>query len=207
MPKTIIFDLDGTLVDVVPLFVEIFNTLADDFSYSKITPEEIASIKEKNLGWFLFTKLGLRLWRYREFSEKGQALYLEHLETIEWFPGMPELFFRLKESGYTVGVLSSNSIEAIRKLLAQKNLQADFVATASLSNKATALKNTLLSQKIDPESTLYVGDELRDIRACQKAGIPIIAVTWGLNSKESLIQTGVPTVDSVAELEQMLAQQ
>lgn len=206
MPKTIIFDLDGTLVDVVPLFIEIFNTLADDFSYSKITPEEIVSIKEKNLGWFLFTKLGLRFWRYREFSQKGQALYLEHLETIQWFPGMSELFRKLQESGCTVGVLSSNSIEAIKKLLTHKNLQADFIATASLSNKAAALKNTLLSQKIDPRGTLYVGDELRDIRACQKAGVPIIAVTWGLNSKESLIQTKVPTVDSVTELEQMLTQ-
>lgn len=207
MLKTVIFDLDGTLVDVVPLFVEIFNTLADDFSYSKITPNEINAIKEKNLGWFLFTKLGLRFWRYREFSRKGQALYLEHLEVIEWFPGIPELLLKLKESGYTVGVLSSNSIEAIKKLLAQKKFQADFVATASLSNKATAIKNTLLSQKIDPQYAIYVGDELRDIRACQKAGIPIIAVTWGLNSKKSLVQTGVPTADSVTELEQMLARQ
>ena len=33
---------------------------------------------------------------------------------------------------------------------------------------------------------LYIGDELRDVKASQKAGVPIAAVTWGFNSKESL---------------------
>ena len=33
---------------------------------------------------------------------------------------------------------------------------------------------------------MYIGDELRDVKASQKAGIPIAAVTWGFNSRESL---------------------
>lgn len=33
---------------------------------------------------------------------------------------------------------------------------------------------------------MYVGDEVRDIEACQKVGIKIAAVTWGLNTKEAL---------------------
>ena len=33
---------------------------------------------------------------------------------------------------------------------------------------------------------LIVGDELRDVKASQKAGIPIAAVTWGFNSRASL---------------------
>ncbi|MEY4243328.1 MAG: hypothetical protein RLZZ245_913, partial [Verrucomicrobiota bacterium] len=37
-----------------------------------------------------------------------------------------------------------------------------------------------------PEQMLYIGDELRDVKAAQKAGIPIAAVTWGFNSRESL---------------------
>ena len=33
---------------------------------------------------------------------------------------------------------------------------------------------------------LYIGDELRDVKASQKAGVPIAAVTWGFNSRQSL---------------------
>jgi phosphoglycolate phosphatase len=36
------------------------------------------------------------------------------------------------------------------------------------------------------EEMLYVGDEIRDIKASKKAGIAIAAVTWGFNSAESL---------------------
>jgi phosphoglycolate phosphatase len=33
---------------------------------------------------------------------------------------------------------------------------------------------------------VYVGDETRDLRAAQKAGIPSVGVTWGFNNKKSL---------------------
>jgi phosphoglycolate phosphatase len=33
---------------------------------------------------------------------------------------------------------------------------------------------------------LYVGDEIRDIKAAKKAEVPMAAVTWGFNSPESL---------------------
>jgi len=33
---------------------------------------------------------------------------------------------------------------------------------------------------------LYVGDEIRDIRAARKVGIAVAAVTWGFNSQEAL---------------------
>ena len=36
------------------------------------------------------------------------------------------------------------------------------------------------------EEMLYIGDEIRDIKAAKKAGIAVAAVTWGFNSRESL---------------------
>ena len=45
--------------------------------------------------------------------------------------------------------------------------------------------------------TLYIGDEVRDVKACQKIGLDIISVSWGLNNKEALYEAGsLAIVDS-----------
>jgi len=55
-----------------------------------------------------------------------------------------------------------------------------------LTSKSKHLKAIRKTFSLRSEEILYVGDELRDVKASQKAGIPIAAVTWGFNSRESL---------------------
>ena len=204
MKKVIIFDLDGTLVDVVPLFINILNTLASEFDYSPLKDSEVSDVKKINLSKFLFQKLGLRFWKYKAFHHRGRALYHEQLKTIEWFPGMPELYRALQTHGLTVGVISTNAAEAITELLAEHNLRAEFILSTSFFGKAKAIAQTIKQQGVNRSDAIYIGDELRDIKACQKAGIDIIAVSWGLNAGEVLKATGVPVADTVEELERML---
>jgi phosphoglycolate phosphatase len=42
-------------------------------------------------------------------------------------------------------------------------------------------------KKLSRENILYIGDELNDIIACKKAKVKVLAVTWGLESVDSLI--------------------
>ncbi|MBK7488721.1 MAG: HAD hydrolase-like protein [Bacteroidales bacterium] len=44
----------------------------------------------------------------------------------------------------------------------------------------------MIREQLHAERIVYVGDETRDIEACQAAGIPVIAVSWGLNRRELL---------------------
>jgi len=55
-----------------------------------------------------------------------------------------------------------------------------------LSGKAKNLKAIMRTFNLVPDETFFVGDELRDIKAGKKAGIPTAAVTWGFNSEKSL---------------------
>ena len=54
---------------------------------------------------------------------------------------------------------------------------------------------------IKPNEILYVRDEVRDIVACQRIGVDIVAVTYGFNSKE-LLKKYEPTylVDSLDDI-------
>ena len=56
----------------------------------------------------------------------------------------------------------------------------------SLFNKSNAIKKILDKNNLKPEETIYVGDEVRDIKAAKKAGIKICSVSYGFNSSELL---------------------
>lgn len=198
--RVVIFDLDGTLVDVVPLMLDIFNTLAPTFGYTPLQTSEISGVRKINLARFLFQKLGFRFWQYKTFHQKARALYRDRIKTIEWFPGMPELYQALMANDVLVGIISTNSAEAIKELLAHHALRAEFILSTSFFGKAKAIRQALRDHHIRHEEVVYIGDELRDIRACQKAGVDIIAVTWGLNDGTALKATGVQSADTVAEL-------
>ena len=59
--KMIIFDFDGTLVDIEPVFIKIFNTLAEEFGYKPLLPNEISDLKDLSLKNFIWKRLGWRI--------------------------------------------------------------------------------------------------------------------------------------------------
>jgi len=80
-------------------------------------------------------------------------------------------------------------VENVRKFLAVNNMASlfDFVYSGrSLLGKEKVIRKVIAREQLDPGRIVYVGDETRDIEACRAAGIPVIAVSWGLNRRELL---------------------
>jgi len=95
----------------------------------------------------------------------------------------------IKKEGLRLGILTSNSGKNVRAFLAYNNLSEliDFIYSGkSLFVKDEVLKRLTDNKKILRENLIYVGDETRDIEASKRAGIPVIAVTWGLNNRDIL---------------------
>ena len=57
---------------------------------------------------------------------------------------------------------------------------------APILEKDRAIKELLSQQALAPDEMIYIGDEMRDVDACRKVGMKIIAVCWGFNSKAAL---------------------
>lgn len=206
MKKTIIFDLDGTLVDIEPVFIQIFNTLATEFHFPPILPEEIPRLKQFHLRSLLFKRLGWRVVFLPKILSRGQNEYNKLVLEIALFPGIADLLATLHTRGYKIGIVSSSRIDTIEALVRRHALPIDFIRSGKLFDKAKSLRDTLKEERLVLTETLYVGDEVRDIEVCQKTGLDIIAVTWGLNSKEALQEAGADTVDTrEALLEKILA--
>ncbi|MDE1866773.1 MAG: HAD hydrolase-like protein, partial [Thaumarchaeota archaeon] len=63
----------------------------------------------------------------------------------------------------------------------------DFVYTGrAVYGKARLLKKLMKEKTIPHKDPIYVGDEIRDVEAAKKAGIRVIGVAWGYNTKAAL---------------------
>ncbi|NLD49836.1 MAG: HAD-IA family hydrolase [Clostridiaceae bacterium] len=195
MYKHILFDFDGTIADSEESIVEVYNIIADRFSFKKITHKEYrllnnSTVKEK------LKILGIPF--YRLFFMGGLdyeffTIYKEYLNKISIFDGMKEILLKLKHSGFKLSIITSNSIDNILLFLKSNNLQIfdDIHSAKGFFGKNRAFVKYLKKHGLRNKDVIYIGDELRDIIACKKANIDMIAVKWGLDSEE-LLKSGQP---------------
>ena len=102
---------------------------------------------------------------------------------------MPEALRELQALGYSLGIITSNTELNVQIFLRNHGLELfDFIRCSSkLLGKARMIRSVIRRQHVRAADILFVGDETRDIEASKKAGIRIAAVTWGYNSRRSLV--------------------
>lgn len=186
--KYIIFDFDGTIVDTIDLAINIYNRIAPEYNCKTVEQEDWKILRSNKPQEFLKTygittfKLLLILLRIRRELSK-------HISEIEPVNEIKTSLYEIKNAGFTLGILTSNSRDNVSKFLKNNNLYGifDFIYNGkNVFGKDKVIKRLLKHKNISRESVIYVGDETRDIEAAKKAGIPVIAVSWGLNHKEIL---------------------
>lgn len=186
-PQVILFDFDGTLADSLATIVDCYNEVALRFNARKVQKEEFAGLMSKKPEE-IFKKLNVGLFKlYFIASEIRKQMKHRVKETLP-FQDIKKLLAALKDAGCILGILSSNSVKNIKQFLVHHNLHFfDYIYCAkNLFGKDKVLKKFMRKLKLREDDVLYVGDELRDIEACRKTGVPIISVTWGYNSRDIL---------------------
>lgn len=183
----LIFDFDGTIADTHRYLVDISNRLAQEFNYNKINLNELDDLKNKS-SQEIIHYLKIPVMKIPAIIAKGKKEFHKGIADIRPFYGIKDILLRIKETGTTIGILSSNSLENINKFLQNHDMEFfDFIhATPKLWSKNTSLKKLIKSNGFSIDQILYVGDEIRDISAAKKVGIKVAAVGWGYNSAKAL---------------------
>jgi phosphoglycolate phosphatase len=186
--QLLVWDFDGTLADTMALAVETYNTLAAKHGYLPIGA--ISSEREMGALTFLRTH-GIPLLRVPWLVKEYLSATSSRMQDVRLFDGLPDLLRRLKERGYRMGVLSSNSAENIQSCLRGNDALGIFefvVGYPRLFGKAVAINRLIKKERIDRRCVLYIGDEVRDMEAARKAGVDCAAVGWGFNSRDVLAE-------------------
>lgn len=186
--KVIIFDFDGTIADTVDALVTIANRLALEFGYVQISANELTLLRNLTAREIIRYS-GVSLLKIPFLVKKVKGELKNKIKELEPIAGITEALIELKNQGYKLGIITSNSQENVNEFLQHHNLDNlfEFIHSGvTIFGKTTIINNVLRQRQIKPQIVIYVGDETRDVEAAKKANIRVIAVTWGFNSSEAL---------------------
>ena len=186
--NALIFDFDGTIADTLTEAAEVYNVLAKEYGYKIVETEEIPHLRHHTTKT-LFKELGVPTLRLPFLLAKGRRIFKDRVDTLSPIDGMVETMKELRKKATNFGILTSNSTENVELFLDRFEIRDLFTfisSTSKLSGKHKHLNSISRTFSMNKEDMLYVGDEIRDIKAAKKSGIKIAAVPWGFNSKEAL---------------------
>lgn len=199
---SLIFDFDGTIADTLSAIVRLVNEHAKEINIKPLAETDVDELRGmSNLD--IIKKYKVPLLKVPYLVLRAQKELNHRIGEMSLFPGVKELVLDLKRWGIRLGILTSNSRENVKKFLQAQNLDVfDFIhAEQNFFGKNWALLHLLKKFNLKKEEVIYVGDEVRDIEACQKVNIAVIAVSWGFHRRK-LLQDKLPTylVDSPDEI-------
>lgn len=190
MYKHIVFDFDGTLADSAKVALEVYNEMAEEYKFKKLTMEQYKKLSSLTLK-DRFKEIGVpyyKPWLILELIKKARKEYGKLLDSISLFDGIHSVLQELDKRGYIISIISTNSRDNIKSFIKGKKL--DFIkevySSKGLYGKAEVLKSYIKKNSIDKKELLYVADELRDLKICKKLNIDILSVTWGFDSRDLL---------------------
>lgn len=184
--QTILFDFDGTLADTLRQIFHISNKLAGIYGYKKVAEEEIEHYRQMKTREAL-RNLQIPILQMPRIAIQVKKELQKEMHLIQPISYIKEATAQLHKK-FKLGIVTSNSAENVNLFIETNEMHwFDIIHTGSnIFGKSRVLKNLLKENQLLADEVVYVGDEIRDIEAAQKIGIDMIAVSWGINSAETL---------------------
>lgn len=186
---SILFDLDGTLIDTNELIIESFKYTFEEYGLT-FTREEMSHFNGPPLvdtfHHILPDKADEMIQTYRKHN------FANHAKYVKAFPYVREVVQQLQEKNVKVAVVSTKVQKSIRLGLEHAGLDDLFSTIVGLDDVTYAKPDPESIQQAmrligaDEETTLMVGDNYHDIEAGHNAGIQTAGVSWSMKGKEFL---------------------
>ncbi len=203
----VLFDLDGTLVNTVPLILRSY-----EVAFAEVLGERIEESQVRPLvGMTLFDALA-GYPRTDELIAAYRRFNLAHLEDLQRdFDGVLPLVEGLGAQGAVLGVVTSKiRATAVRSLAAGGfGSRIPILAAQGETERHKPYPDPLLValDKLGrrPAEAVYVGDSVWDLQSARAAGTAAIGVTWGAAHREALVAVAPDAVvDTPGELAEAL---
>lgn len=211
--KTVIFDLDGTLLYTLRDLMEAGNYALAKNGLPTRSLEEFRDFVGNGIPRLAFRLIEPEtsevLWA--KILADFRAYYSEHrVVYTEPYEGILPMLDRLRENGYTLGVVSNKDeaqvVPIIKGFFGERfSLLQGYREDLPPKPAPDMLLAAMASLGAKPEETVYVGDSGVDIEAALRAGVAPVAVLWGYRDREELIASGAALLaENPAELGQLL---
>lgn len=192
---TIVFDLDGTLIDTAPDLVDTLNVV---FAREGWPPVPYATARNQIGG-------GAKMMIQRGVAAEGIVIapakleqlfaefiahYDEHIaDRSRPFPGLIDALDELASRGCRLAVCTNKLERLSMRLLKRLNLAEHFAFVCGQDTFGTqkpdpeVLRRTVVAAGGNVAQAIMIGDSITDIRTARAAGIPVIAVDFGYSDR------------------------
>jgi len=171
---TILFDLDGTLIDTNELIISTFMHTLDKYYPGKYQREDVYPFMGPSL---MDTFSGLDPDRVDEMILEYRTYNLaNHDLLVKEFVGVKDTVHTLKERGYKLGIVTTKLHDVVLKGLRLMDLEPYFEAVVALDHvekekpDPEPVLKALEQLGAKPEEAIMVGDNYHDILAGKNAG-------------------------------------
>ena len=202
MYRTVIFDLDGTLLDTIGDLAAAANAVCRENGWPEYTVQAVEGMVGHGIP-NLVSRFSPAEAQEPQTLERTLAQFnryygAHNMELTAPYAGMPELLKKLKAAGVRLAVCS-NKADEFSQVIVAHYFPGIFEPDPGVA------RGILEKLNARPEETLMVGDSDVDIRTGHNAGLKACGVTWGFRSRENLVNAGADFLaDTPAELEKLL---
>lgn len=191
--EAVLFDLDGTLINSIPLIRLTFEKVFADFGIPWGNGEVLKTIGlplREVARQYAPGRVEEFLDKYAEFQQS------RHEEYTKLYPGVIEVLKEIKNTGLRTGVVTSKRRAPALAGMALTGIDR-YIEVAVTVEDVTRPKpdpepvcRALDLLHTRPENAVYTGDSWYDIISGKNAGVTTIGVTWGMATREQLESYG-----------------
>ncbi len=199
---TVIFDLDGTLLDTLEDLMDAVNYALDKYGYPARTLSEIRSFLGNGVRNLMKCSLpdGESNPDFEEILSAFRKYYTAHCKIkTRAYDGVLELMQRLKEAGCRLAIVSNKLDSAVKELnqsYFNGYIQAAIGEKEGIQRKPAPdmVENALAELNSSKKEAIYIGDSEVDIRTASNAGLDCISVSWGFRDADFLRENGASMI-------------
>ena len=196
--KTLIFDLDGTLLDTLQDLAAATNYTLKKNGFPERTTDEVRMFVGNGIRKLIDravpagTSVAMQERVYADFN----VYYKAHCaDTTCTYPGVLQLLEEARALGCQTAIVSNKADYGVQELAKQYFpglLDAAIGEQAGIAKKPAPDMLVAIMEKLgaDKESTIYIGDSDTDLMTAANTGIPCIGACWGFRGREFLVAHG-----------------
>lgn len=190
MPKLVIFDWDGTLMDSVGQIVQSLLYAAAQFELP-LTAQAAANIIGLGLPEAMAVLFPTQPHLHAKIQAAYSMHYVAHSQQTPLFTGVESLLLQLKQQDVLLAVATGKSRAGLDRVLAASGI-ADYFCVTRCADETRSKPDPLMLNQIlqvtglTAGQAVMVGDSSYDLQMAQQIQMPRIGVSYGVHSAEIL---------------------
>ena len=193
---TVIFDLDGTLLDTLDDLAAAINAALDTHGFPQRTREEVRAFVGNGVVKLVDRAVpaGTASTEKEKVLKTFKEYYSAHSRDLTRpYPGIPELVEALGKCGIRMAIVSNKFQTAVEEL--NNYYFGKRIPVASGENEAAGIRKKPAPDMVfsalkrlgsEPAHALYIGDSEVDVETAAAAGMDCLLVSWGFRERALL---------------------